>query len=314
MRIESEQAIELDILADMLARPFIQRRDLYARQLEDGSYLCVRKPLQDRLLIAHLKGEITLGAYVLDQESRARFAVIDADDDLQLARLAEMGASLAAAGIPSYLETSRRGGHQWFFFEEPIPGKEARAFGTSLLKSNGLLGIELFPKQDKLGDGPGSLIRLPFGIHRKTGRRYGFVTPQGVPLAATLAEQIQVLTKPETIGKRVLEGILKADVSSSPSPSFIKSKANGETLSERIKRSVPVLDFVRQYVSLSPSGRGKCPFHDDQHASFSVDVNKNYWHCFAGCGGGSLIDFWMKYKQVDFKQAVHELSEMLLEA
>ena len=31
----------------------------------------------------------------------------------------------------------------------------------------------------------------------------------------------------------------------------------------------------------------------------------------AGCGGGSIIDFWMKWKQLKFGEAVHELRVML---
>ena len=29
----------------------------------------------------------------------------------------------------------------------------------------------------------------------------------------------------------------------------------------------------------------------DLHPSFGVNTEGNYWHCFAGCGGGSVIDF-----------------------
>jgi len=52
--------------------------------------------------------------------------------------------------IPGYLETSRRGGHLWLFFQESISGKEARRFGKSLMDRYHLEGIELFPKQDHL--------------------------------------------------------------------------------------------------------------------------------------------------------------------
>jgi len=127
METEFERTPEIHALADSLRQTFIQRKDLYARQLDDGRYLCVRKPLQEQHLIAHLRGEITLGTYVLDTNSLARFAVIDADDDLQLARLAGMRGSLARDGVPSYLEASRRGGHLWFFFDQPVSGKTARA-------------------------------------------------------------------------------------------------------------------------------------------------------------------------------------------
>ena len=312
MKKEIEQLTEIRVFADMLAGAFIRRRDLFARQLDDGRYCCVRKPLEERHLIAHLKGEITLGTYVLDQNSQTRFAVIDADDDLQLARLADISMSLTRGGIPSYLESSRRGGHLWFFFDQSIPGKVARSFGLTILASNSLDKIELFPKQDELGDGPGSLIRLPFGIHRKDGKRYSFITSGGEPLANTIAEQIYMLSNPRTVGKAALDDLISQHKASNREPTLVKHEAVGETLSEQIKRSVTVLDFVGQYVELSPVGRGLCPFHDDHYESFSVNAEKNYWHCFAGCGGGSIIDFWMKWQGVDFRQAVKELAGSLL--
>ncbi|MDQ4077807.1 MAG: CHC2 zinc finger domain-containing protein [Chloroflexota bacterium] len=85
-----------------------------------------------------------------------------------------------------------------------------------------------------------------------------------------------------------------------------------ETLSETIKGAITVLEFVSQYVPLSSSGKGQCPCHDDQWPSFSVNDKAGYWHCFAGCGGGSIIDFWQKWRSCDFTTTVTELAEMLL--
>jgi hypothetical protein len=64
----------------VLAQRFVQRWDLHARQLDDGSYVCVHEQLNVGHLLDHLRGEITLGTYLLDQESQARFIVLDADD------------------------------------------------------------------------------------------------------------------------------------------------------------------------------------------------------------------------------------------
>ena len=74
----------------MLAQRFVQRWDLHAHQLGDGSYVCVHEPLNVSHLFAHLRGEITLGAYLLDQESRARFLVLDADDAQAWVRLGNL--------------------------------------------------------------------------------------------------------------------------------------------------------------------------------------------------------------------------------
>ncbi|NOH04966.1 MAG: hypothetical protein HND47_24830 [Chloroflexi bacterium] len=121
-----------------------------------------------------------------------------------------------------------------------------------------------------------------------------------------------MLSNPRTVEKTALDEFISQYKAYIPKPALVKSEPVGGTLSEQIKRSVTVLDFVGQFVELSPAGRGLCPFHDDHRQSFSVNAEKNYWHCFAGCGGGSIIDFWMKWQDVDFGQAVKELARTLL--
>ncbi len=222
-----------------------------------------------------------------------------------------MARCLAEQDVKSYLECSRRGGHLWLFCSKEISGKDARLFGQSLMKIYNLVGVELFPKQSRLADGPGSLIRLPFGIHRKTGVRYKFITPCRQPLATSLLDQIYILSDPETVPDDFLRHILTRSSYSQLAPVSGGIETTKKPLSERIKDSISVQDFVSQYVELSPSGRGLCPFHADHHASFSVNTDKNYWLCFAGCGGGSIIDFWMKWTECDFKDAVKELAKML---
>lgn len=196
---------ELSRPAMVLAKRFVQRWDIYARQLNDGRYICVHEPLNVEHLCAHLRGEITLGAYCLDQKNKARFMVFDADDEEGLHQLIQLNSQLAQNGYPSYLESSRRGGHLWFFFEKPISGREARLFGRGILEESGMEGIELFPKQDRLSQGPGSLIRMPFGIHRVTGLQYGFITPQRKPLAPSIREQIHTFSTPQTISELMIK-------------------------------------------------------------------------------------------------------------
>ena len=86
---------ELSRPALVLSQRFVQRWDLYARQLEDGSYTCVHEPLNVSHLFAHLRGEITLGTYLLDQENRARCLVLDADDSQSWERLVHLARELA---------------------------------------------------------------------------------------------------------------------------------------------------------------------------------------------------------------------------
>jgi hypothetical protein len=308
---------ELAQPALILARRFIQRWDLYARQLDDGRYICVREPLNTGHLLAHLRGEVTLGSYVLDADSRARYVVFDADDERGLARLGDLAVTLATEDVPSYLEASRRGGHLWLFFAQMVAGKDARAFGRGLLAAHRVDDVELFPKQDRLRGGPGSLIRLPFGVHRRAGRRYGFLTADDQPLASTLREQLFVLSSVCPVPDWAFEAYRSFAPVRPLLPVSRRPNEPDELLSKRIKASVGVRDFVEQYVELSTSGVGLCPFHDDQHSSFSVNEQEGYWQCFAGCGGGSIIDFWARWREnhgqnLDFVALLGELADMLL--
>jgi hypothetical protein len=301
--------------AESLRKRFIQRTDLYARQLENGSYVCIYKPLKLDHLKNHIHGWITLGIYLLDANSNARFIVLDADDDRSFLRLGSMAKELVSLDIFPYLENSRRGGHLWLFFAKAVTGGEARAFGKGLLAFYHIDDIELFPKQDKLTTGPGSLIRMPFGVHRISGRRYGFVTAEGHPLAPTIREQIIVLADPQTVAQERIQYFQSYWLSTQSGCVDQRMARSKELLSERIKAEISVIDFVSEYVRLKPTSSGAiglCPFHDDHRSSFGVNVKGNYWYCFAGCGGGSIIDFWMKWKGCDFTAALKELADMLL--
>jgi hypothetical protein len=307
-------------LAQILGDVFIQRWDLYARQLDDGRYVCIRQPLTQAHLEAHLRGDITLGTYVLDAESNGRFMVLDADDEPDWRRLKGVSQALHSLDTVSYLEYSRRGGHFWLFFDEPLPGSEIRAFGRGLLTHFHIDNVELFPKQDQWKSGPGSLVRLPFGVHRKSGKRYGFYDVNGRQLVPALSRQLMVLEDREMVPQPVFERFrnvaapapAQAEITSN---SWLKrtSAENGTGLpSERIKKALPLRAFVSQYVELSASGTGCCPFHDDNVPSFSVNEEEGYWHCFACNKGGSVIDFWMTLNDCDFQTAVRDLAQQML--
>jgi hypothetical protein len=302
------------------ARAFIPRFDRYPLQLPDGSYVTVEEPLTMPMIEAHITGTRTIGAYALDTQNTAKWICFDADDGLSWYGLRALHTYLADNHIPSYLETSRRGGHLWLFLE-PMSGKDARHFGKHLLAAHNLTTVELYPKQDELRTGPGSLVRLPLGVHRKSKRRYPFISSSGKPLAPTVREQLRILATPDRLSYAALAplvGTLPEHQPASPTPKYTKPEhVKGETPSARLKNAMSVPDFVGRYVPLDENGRGLCPFHDDHRQSFGVSQDGNYWHCFAGCGGGSIIDFWMKWRQklgqdAGFTATITELAQMLL--
>jgi len=244
---------------------------------------------------------MTLGVYLLGLDGTAKFTVIDADDDESFEKLSKAQETLPFA---SYMESSRRGGHLWFFFEEPVEGKVAKNFGLEIAKRFSI-EAEVFPKQSE-SQGPGSSIRLPFGIHHKTGERYPFLG------LGNWRSQLDALSNPERVP---LEEVLKYQYQEPERKKKPFTPAVGEfgelPLWEKIKQIITVEELVSQYVDLNAKGIGKCPFHEDQVPSLSVNTKENYWNCFAGCGGGSVIDFWMKLNDVDFIEASKDLAERL---
>ncbi len=59
---------------------------------------------------------------------------------------------------------------------------------------------------------------------------------------------------------------------------------------ERIKRELDLVALVRSKgIELKRHGSkdlaGRCPFHEEETASFIVTPAKNLWHCM-GCGKG----------------------------
>lgn len=72
-----------------------------------------------------------------------------------------------------------------------------------------------------------------------------------------------------------------------------------------------IVDIISPRIKLKRAGHnhmGLCPFHNEKSPSFSVNQNKQFYHCF-GCGvGGNAINFLMEYEHLDFVPAIEELA------
>jgi hypothetical protein len=320
---ERRTSHELDpSLVAAFAGTFLSRTDFYPQQNNCGSYGVVKRPVHVGVVMAHLRGSITIGAYPLSGEHLATWICFDADHDQIWHKLLTMANALERNGIATYREVSRRGGHLWLF-TPPMTGQNIRRIGKQLLNEHEITGVELYPRQNRLTTGPGSFVRLPLGIHRKNGRRYSFITGEGTPLAPTIREQVALLSAPQRVPQPFLDAVLARASDEQilfPTPSFTPQEITAGKVSERIKAAISVHQFVSQYVVLDHRGVGLCPFHDDQEVSFQVHEERNFWYCYAECGrpkGGSVIDFWMRMREHDghdssFIPTITELAEMLL--
>jgi len=75
---------------------------------------------------------------------------------------------------------------------------------------------------------------------------------------------------------------------------------------------VDIVDLIEVRITLKKAGRNyiaRCPFHDEKTPSFTVNREKQMFHCF-GCGaGGNSITFIMDYDHLGFLEAVEDLAD-----
>lgn len=84
--------------------------------------------------------------------------------------------------------------------------------------------------------------------------------------------------------------------------SFIDDLLDRLDIVEVIDRRVPLKKSGRNYTAC-------CPFHDEKTPSFSVNQEKQFYHCF-GCGAaGNAIGFLMDYERQDFPRAIESLAD-----
>lgn len=81
---------------------------------------------------------------------------------------------------------------------------------------------------------------------------------------------------------------------------------------EQVKSSFDIVEVIGRSVQLRRSGRnfmGLCPFHDEKTASFSVNQEKQFYHCFGCHAGGNVINFVMETEHLSFPEAVTKLAK-----
>jgi hypothetical protein len=105
----------------------------------------------------------------------------------------------------------------------------------------------------------------------------------------------------------------------------VKANANSEPkiqqaeLRAKIDRAKALLalpDLMRRlgYDAKHIGKTAYCPFHPDEHKSFSVFQSKNgkgwQWKCFAGCGNGDEIAFLVKHSGISRSEAIKRCLEL----
>lgn len=158
--------------AERLLEWFSGRLDYVA--FDDGSGfkpLPLKQPLSaEKLLTAHMSGDVCLGFYPLREDSTVMCSCLDFDNHDGSYTMAKSDAcksfmQLLDLGFSPVLEESQSGTgmHVWLFFSEPVPAKHVVAFWREFKRRVDLpSGLEHYPRQSSLeGLTLGNLIRYP---------------------------------------------------------------------------------------------------------------------------------------------------------
>jgi DNA primase len=81
---------------------------------------------------------------------------------------------------------------------------------------------------------------------------------------------------------------------------------------DELRDRVSIRDVVGEHVVLRKQGAnwsGLCPFHSERSPSFTVNEQKQMFHCFGCKAGGDLIKFVMEVHALSFMEALEELAE-----
>jgi DNA primase len=81
---------------------------------------------------------------------------------------------------------------------------------------------------------------------------------------------------------------------------------------DQVRQASSIVEIASQYTTLKRRGRkwvGLCPFHTEKTPSFTVDDEKQLYHCF-GCGaGGDIYSLVMERENLTFPEALRHLAE-----
>lgn len=180
---------------------FVGREDLYGQEAigynNKRTMEQILEPMTEEVIVSHIKGEITAGTYVQRSNHTAHFLVLDIDISKKILLLhqenkpvleqyMEMAAKhtgyllkiLGQLGLKGYAEYSgRRGYHIWVFFSEWMPVRYLHMLEDVIeeqyrIQEREEIQLEFFPDKSRMRSGSaGQCIKLPLGIHSRTGKR-----------------------------------------------------------------------------------------------------------------------------------------------
>lgn len=266
-------------------------------------------PLTSKLVQAHLRGEITVAACLIDPQGKARAAVLDIDhgDELTLRRVLELALLQGFAGFAqSSKNDEHQGGHVWFLFSERTDPKRLRRLAQHLATQAGI-EAETYPTK--------KTIRLPLGVHRWTHTRGRLLLSDGTVFELDEGEAVV------RQAVRILSALTPNDISLLPP--LPTSVAPVESSPVRLKSADPSASIIARFnqtqslVALLERSGGKiaqqlpsgavlmhcpCPFHKNGDSRPSLELrpakNKARYGEFVAFGYAPGCQFYTQSGQV----------------
>jgi group II intron reverse transcriptase/maturase len=232
MAPDSQGMMRPEVLHRFLAL-FSGHPDRHAMEIFDGRghrrFIPVPEPITVEHLREHLAGRRTLGVYLFRPNGTVRLLVLDIDVKREHLKAQETGAAreidlahryavrlcrvARSLDLQPLLEDSGcKGRHVWIFFQEALPADWARSLACRLLRDAGEppaeIRCEIFPDRDRLKPGlEGPVIKLPLGIHGRTGRWCRLLYDDG----RSVRDPSAILFRQRTIPRpRIAEGTTRS--------------------------------------------------------------------------------------------------------
>lgn len=81
---------------------------------------------------------------------------------------------------------------------------------------------------------------------------------------------------------------------------------------KKLLNSTNIVNIISSEINLKSINNNKyiscCPFHKDKNPSFLVNEDENYYYCFGCKSHGNVIDFLMKFYNINFLDSIKKLS------
>lgn len=81
---------------------------------------------------------------------------------------------------------------------------------------------------------------------------------------------------------------------------------------DNVRAANDIVDVISSYVNLERRGNrffGLCPFHNEKTGSFCVTRDNQLYYCFGCHESGNVVNFLMKYENMEFPEAIEVLAD-----